>query len=99
MSDGDPRATNEGLRKVSKGMFIAGFFFLPFLWLVNYVYLRKYIRRASCPAEVRFYVRTSLLGFLLVTLVLFTWTLVFLIKRNDMGEAGDKLSLWVPKGP
>jgi presenilin enhancer 2 len=95
----DPRGSNEGLKVVAKRLFIGGFLLLPFLWLMNYLYLRKYIQRASCPPEVKFYVRGSLVGFLVVTSLFAVWTLVFLLFREEMGPAGDSISLLVPKGP
>jgi presenilin enhancer 2 len=94
----DPRGTNEGILKVSKRMFIGGFFLLPWLWLVNYIYLRKYIARPSCPPQARFYVRASLAGFVIVTLCVLTWTIIYLSLRNNMGVWGDRLAVVVPKG-
>jgi len=95
----DPRATNDGLRKVSKRLFQGGFLFLPFLWLLNYVYLRKYIQRPSCPPEVKFYVRASFVSFFAVTSLFAVWAVVFLLFREEMGATGDSLSVIIPKGP
>lgn len=72
---------------------------LPFLWLLNYLYLRKYIQRASCPPEVKFYVRSSLVGFVVVTSLFAVWTIVYLLFREEMGANGDAISLLIPKGP
>ena len=49
----DPRKTKEGIIKVSKRFFIGGFFLLPWLWLVNWIYLREALKKPNCPPEAR----------------------------------------------
>jgi hypothetical protein len=52
-----------------------------------------------CGVAWRTDVRGSLVGFLVVTSLFAVWTLVFLLFREEMGPAGDSISLLVPKGP
>lgn len=40
---------------VSKRLFIAGFFLLPWLWIVNYFLFRPYQEKENCPDEVKRY--------------------------------------------
>jgi len=94
----DPRATNVGLSMVAKRMFLGGFFLLPWLWLVNWIYLRNYIKRAACPSEVRYYVRGSLLGFLISLALVASWAIYYFVQHNQMGVVADSLAVFIPRG-
>ena len=40
------------MRIIAQRLFIAGFFGLPFLWLVNAAFFRRYYKHPSTPAVV-----------------------------------------------
>jgi hypothetical protein len=44
-------------------------------------------------------VRSSLVGFVVVTSLFAVWTIVYLLFREEMGANGDAISLLIPKGP
>ena len=44
-------------------------------------------------------VRSSLVGFVVVTGLFAVWTIVYLLFREEMGANGDAISLLIPKGP
>ena len=38
---------------IAKKMWIGGFFFLPWLWLVNFLFAREYMNKANTPPMVK----------------------------------------------
>ena len=44
-------------------------------------------------------VRSSLVGFVVVTGLFAVWTIVYLLFREERGANGDAISLLIPKGP
>lgn len=97
----DPRTTPEGLLKVSRRLFLIGFFGLPLVWLLNYVYLFPYLRKPTTPANTKWFAHLSLLFFAMEAFVLVTWITIFLIFHNSMGphgQWGDWISLRTPYG-
>jgi len=48
---------------VSKKMYFGGYFFLPWLWMVNYLLFRPYMKRQDCPEEVKQYAKRSFVLF------------------------------------
>jgi len=90
--------TAEKMRGICKKMFIGGFFFLPWLWLVNVLLFFREYRRPSTPADVKFYLRYSLVGCAAYTSVIITWLCIYLAERNKWGAAGDAIALVIPMG-
>ncbi|KAI8083174.1 gamma-secretase aspartyl protease complex, presenilin enhancer-2 subunit [Halteromyces radiatus] len=83
---------------ISKKMFYGGFAFLPFLWLVNFLYFFQQTRKPSAPKQLKHYVYLSLGGCLLWFIVLTTWYGIFVNERTYWGALGDKLTVVIPKG-
>jgi hypothetical protein len=49
----DIRTSKSGQVKVSRWLLIAGFFGLPWLWVVNVLFLFKFLRHPRTPSEVK----------------------------------------------
>lgn len=97
----DPRRSKSGLLRVSRRMFILGFFLLPWMWLMNWIYMREHLKLKDCPPMARWYARASLLLFFIVTPILLTWMAAFQLYRHDMGQhgiIGEWISLYEPYG-
>eukprot|EP01095_Lingulamoeba_sp_RSL-Kostka_P003707 TRINITY_DN1469_c0_g1_i1.p1 TRINITY_DN1469_c0_g1~~TRINITY_DN1469_c0_g1_i1.p1 ORF type:complete len:100 (+),score=22.43 TRINITY_DN1469_c0_g1_i1:134-433(+) len=93
----DPRRTTGGMRRVSKRMFIAGFFLLPWVWFVNFFYFYKYLKYNKTPKEVKQYVWLSLIFGIITTVLMFVWYFVFYFGYNTWGITGENLIIFLPK--
>ncbi|KAJ5079739.1 gamma-secretase subunit pen-2 [Anaeramoeba ignava] len=85
--------TEEQKIKVAKKMYIAGFFFLPWLWFCLAIYFRK-----EKNEILQKYVKKAYFGFFVFTFFLLTWMAVFLSQRDRWGVKGDNLSVNIPYG-
>ncbi|PRP82057.1 hypothetical protein PROFUN_03747 [Planoprotostelium fungivorum] len=83
---------------IAKKMYIGGFFFLPWLWLVNFLFYKEYMNKPNTPPIVKTYVYRSLAGFGIWTVVFFIWLSVYLVNHNSWGAGGDKIAVNIPKG-
>lgn len=54
-----------------------GFFLLPFLWLVNYVYYRQALYQPDTTDEMKQNVRRSLYAFIVAAIIWAVWLIVF----------------------
>jgi len=84
---------------IARKMFIGGFFFLPWLWLCNYLYFREYLSKANTPVEVKKYAYGSLVGFVIGSCFFLTWLTIYLVRWNSWGAAGENISVYIPQGP
>ena len=100
MADVQPatQLSEEAMISTSRKMFIGGFFFLPFLWLVNFLYFMDVVRKPSTPALLKKYVWGSLIGSILWLVPLITWYTIYVCLFNDWGATGDAISITIPKG-
>eukprot|EP00026_Physarum_polycephalum_P017050 Phypoly_transcript_18135.p1 GENE.Phypoly_transcript_18135~~Phypoly_transcript_18135.p1 ORF type:complete len:100 (+),score=6.61 Phypoly_transcript_18135:398-697(+) len=89
---------DEKMRSVSKKMFIGGFFMLPWLWLVYVLLFFSKARLSTTHPDVKWYIKNSFFGFLVYLALFLTWMIIYLNKRNSMGEVGDNLALIIPNG-
>jgi Presenilin enhancer-2 subunit of gamma secretase len=53
VEESDPRRTPEGRLRVSRTLFVLGFFMLPMVWLLNFVYMRKAIQHPNTNPTVK----------------------------------------------
>lgn len=85
--------------KICKKYFKIGLFLLPFVWLVNVVWFFKpaFITKPTHPV-IRRYVLASLLGVVLWTVGVITWTVIYQTQRVNWGVGGDYISVVVPYG-
>ncbi|KAI8997328.1 gamma-secretase aspartyl protease complex, presenilin enhancer-2 subunit [Pilobolus umbonatus] len=93
----DKMSTEEHI-SISRKMFYGGFAFLPFLWLVNYMYFFKLIHKPNAPAEFKKYVYLSLGGCIVWFILLTTWYILYVTQRISWGEMADIITVIIPKG-
>ncbi|KAL1935461.1 hypothetical protein VTP01DRAFT_4601 [Rhizomucor pusillus] len=92
------KLSQEEIVVISKRLFYGGFAFLPFLWLVNFLYLYRTCRKPTSPPALKKYVYLSLGCCIAWFVVLTVWYAVFVNKRVDWGAAADKITVVIPKG-
>lgn len=92
------KMTPEEHISISKKMFYGGFAFLPFLWLVNFMYFFSLCRKPDVSTEVKRYVYLSLGGCIIWFIMLTTWYIVYVTQRISWGEAADIITVIIPKG-
>eukprot|EP01113_Clastostelium_recurvatum_P048178 TRINITY_DN8716_c0_g1_i2.p1 TRINITY_DN8716_c0_g1~~TRINITY_DN8716_c0_g1_i2.p1 ORF type:complete len:100 (-),score=18.33 TRINITY_DN8716_c0_g1_i2:77-376(-) len=90
--------TEEKMRNISKKMFIGGFFFLPWLWLVHILLFLREWRKSTTPADVKWYLKYSLVGCIVYTSIFVIWLSVYVTQHNKWGAAGDAIALIIPLG-
>ncbi|KAI9342168.1 gamma-secretase aspartyl protease complex, presenilin enhancer-2 subunit [Pilaira anomala] len=83
---------------ISKKMFYGGFAFLPFLWLVNFLYFFKTSKQPNAPPALKKYIYFSLTGCLVWFVILTSWYSLFINKRIAWGQAADRITVVIPKG-
>ncbi|KAI7852807.1 gamma-secretase aspartyl protease complex, presenilin enhancer-2 subunit [Circinella umbellata] len=86
------------LVSISKKMFYGGLAFLPFLWLINFMYLFRTSRKPSAPPALKKYVYLSMAGCVAWFVAMTTWYAVYVNKRTSWGAAGDQITVVIPKG-
>ncbi|ORX62706.1 gamma-secretase subunit PEN-2-like protein [Hesseltinella vesiculosa] len=92
------KLTFDEMLVISKKMFYGGFAFLPFLWLVNFIYFFGQAHRPTAPKQLKQYVYMSLAGCVLWFIALTTWYGVYVNRRSSWGALGDTLTVVIPKG-
>ena len=92
------KASEEEKVAICRKYFVGGFFFLPFLWLVNTVWFLKDAVKKNGNQMIRRYVAGSVLGTVVWIGVIVLWTSVYQITRASWGAFGDYISLTVPYG-
>jgi len=80
---------------VAKKMFIGGFFFLPWLWMVNFLLFRPNLSRKSCPEDLKWYANTSFYLFFVGMLAIMVWYIVFVCLRSP---SWDVITILIPRG-
>ncbi len=70
------RAWDEDIKTIRR-LFIAGCFFLPFLWGISCLHFRKKAKRADAPDELKIWYRRGLIGFWVAAAAFVAWIVVF----------------------
>lgn len=81
--------------------FIAGFFGLPLVWLVNAVWFFEEAFRKPFYEEqrqIKKYVIYSAIGAFIWAVAVSTWVCIFQSYRAEWGEFGDDISFIIPTG-
>jgi len=93
------KMSNEELVKISRRMYLGGFFLLPWLWMVNYLYFYRLLKtKEDIDPRVKKYVNNSLIGSILTAIPFIIWFIVFQTQRADWGIVGENLSVVVQRG-
>lgn len=80
---------------------IGGFFALPLLWLVNFIwffkqaFLRAWFKEQQ---QIRYYVGGSILGFFAYMVPILVWAIYFQTHRLELGKWGQSISFIIPAG-
>ncbi|KAG0179525.1 hypothetical protein DFQ29_002001 [Apophysomyces sp. BC1021] len=82
----------EDLVSISKKMFYGGFAFLPFLWLVNFMYFFSASRAPSAPQQLK---KSGCVAWFIA---LTTWYAIFVQQRVAWGATADQITVVIPKG-
>lgn len=73
------------LERAAQIMFYVGCCLLPWVWCLSIIYFWKIYKSETCPTGVKKYVKQSIHGLLLVTLLFGVWVAIF---------QTNKLSSW-----
>jgi len=79
-------------------MWMIGFCFLPWLWIVNFLFFRTALRKNSTPPAVHKYVKYSLIGGIIYGIILLSWIILYAVKRNEWGPFADTIAVNIPNG-
>lgn len=82
-------------------LFLGGFAFLPFLWLVNAIwFFREAFLKPHYDEQstIRKYVIRSAIGATVWIAGILTWAIFFQVNRASWGETADRISFIIPQG-
>ncbi|CAF1122920.1 unnamed protein product, partial [Brachionus calyciflorus] len=85
---------------ICRKYYLGGFAFLPFLWLVNFVWFYKHaFKRSEFPeqAQMKKYLVHSGIGCLIWMVILVIWNIVFQVNRVSWDAVGDHLTFILPR--
>ena len=83
---------------ICRKYYIGGWFFLPWLWILNFIWFFNEARKSSCDPRIRKMVLISGIGGAVWIVGCAIWTSTFLKKRASWGAEGDNLSVNIPMG-
>ncbi|GFN85369.1 gamma-secretase subunit pen-2 [Plakobranchus ocellatus] len=95
------RVKNPEKLMMCRRYYLAGFFVLPFLWLVNGIWFFKEAFRKppyTEQAQIRSYVIRSLIGSAVWLAIIITWVIIFQLKRVSWGVTGEMFTFILPSG-
>ncbi|EGG14582.1 gamma-secretase subunit [Cavenderia fasciculata] len=94
--DEDDKLNDDKMRNIAKKLWIIGFFFLPWVWLINILFF--FPHRKQLSTDVFWYLKYSLIGFFVYSTIFMTWMGIYLVNRNNWGASGDNISIVIPYG-
>lgn len=87
--------------RICRIYYLAGFAFLPFLWIVNFFWFFKQVfMRKPYPeqAQMKKYLVHSGIGSIVWLCLIVAWNIVFHIHRVEWDAIGDQLTFVIPRG-
>jgi presenilin enhancer 2 len=81
-TNANKQPSHRNKKQTAKKMYYGGFCLLPWLWLVNYLYFRSALNIDEAPAELKSYVRRSLVGFGVMMTLWAAWLTVFYLNLD-----------------
>ncbi|XP_022109553.1 gamma-secretase subunit PEN-2-like [Acanthaster planci] len=81
--------------------YIGGFFLLPFLWFINFIWFFKeaFIRPPfEEQKQMKKYLIKSCIGSVIWTAALVAWITLFQLNRARWGATSDAISFIIPQG-
>lgn len=82
--------------KVIQKMFWAGFFFLPWLWILVLINFRRELFDSSTPRAMRSYLIYSAIGSVIFTALFLAWVVAFQLNWRYWGHVGSQLLIYTP---
>ena len=82
--------------RVAKIMFVAGCFFLPWLWILLLIHYRMELLDQAAPAALRRYLFASAAGTVVTTALFLTWVVMFQLNWQSWGQVGLSLLIYAP---
>ncbi|XP_070551332.1 gamma-secretase subunit PEN-2-like [Ptychodera flava] len=95
------RVSNEDKLKLCQKYYQGGFFCLPFLWAVNFIwFFREAFMKPHYPEQkqIKTYIIRSAIGAVIWLAVITAWIVVFQIYRPVWQPFADYISFMIPKG-
>ncbi|OVA05675.1 Gamma-secretase aspartyl protease complex [Macleaya cordata] len=93
--DGPLGLSEEDSLSYARSFFKFGFLLLPWLWAVNCFYFWPVLRHSPSFPRIRRYVFGSAVGFLLLTVLLSSWALTFVIGGERLfGPVWERLVMY-----
>ncbi|RKP22638.1 gamma-secretase subunit PEN-2-like protein [Syncephalis pseudoplumigaleata] len=93
------RLSDAEITDVARKMFLGGLPCLPFLWIIAAVWLYPSVReRGPRVPQLRQYHMYCIIGAVLWFIATTTWYAIFVNRRLDWGETGDRLTVVLIKG-
>ncbi|KAL1925607.1 uncharacterized protein VTP21DRAFT_490 [Calcarisporiella thermophila] len=93
------RLSAREIHTLARRYFFAGFIFLPFLWLVNVIYLWPTLKREDVRLMgVKKYLICSMVGVAFWAIALAIWYGLFVSNRVQWGASADTITVIIPKG-
>lgn len=94
------RLSNAEKLKICQRYYHIGFFALPVMWMINYLWFRDEVKAPAFEEqeEIRRIRNRCGFGALLWILVLSVWIIVYQTNRVRWGAFGDNISFIIPTG-
>ncbi|CAF0881317.1 unnamed protein product [Adineta steineri] len=86
---------------ICRKYYLAGFLFLPFLWLINAIWFYKQAFKVEPypqQTQIRKYVIRSAIGTVIWLIIIIAWNITFQLLRTKIGPIGDFLTFVIPRG-
>ncbi|GAB5364657.1 hypothetical protein AAMO2058_000988600 [Amorphochlora amoebiformis] len=81
----------------SRILFYAGFAFLPWLWVINFIEYRPHLKYDDAPEDIKFYVKNSFYGFVAFMVLWGIWLSVYYSSLSS-GQGWAQTMLLFQKG-
>ncbi|TPX34685.1 hypothetical protein SmJEL517_g02741 [Synchytrium microbalum] len=83
--------------KTARYMFYGGWLFLPWLWLVAFIYILPVTRkRPELNPRIAQYAWWSFVGSMVWLVIALAWLSIYLTQRVKWGAGGDRISVSLP---
>jgi len=70
----------------SKKLYKYGFCLLPILWIINYLMFKQTLKWEDTPQEMKHYVRSSLIAFIMAATMFLVWLVIYYHELNGFSD-------------
>mmetsp|Transcript_31052 Transcript_31052/g.81313 ORF Transcript_31052/g.81313 Transcript_31052/m.81313 type:complete len:99 (-) Transcript_31052:429-725(-) len=92
------KASDDEKLNICKKYYIGGWFFLPWLWLINFFWFMPYALKDGADPKLRKMTVISGIGATVWIIIMAVWVSQYQQNRVKWGETGDDLTANYPKG-